>query len=220
MSKIRAIIFDFDGVIVESVDIKGKAFAHLFGLWPQHVPQILDYHMKHGGVSRFEKFDWIYKNLLQKPLSEHEMDSLAEQFSEYVYEQVIKCPFVEGAKEFILKHHKDISLFVVSATPQNEIRSIVRKRGLEKYFVAVFGFPPHKYETYQKILLEYRLNREEVLAVGDAIDDYKGAEKAGLKFIGRITNGKNPFINLRVEALVKNLFALESLIDEKEPVTN
>ena len=38
--QIESIIFDFDGVIIESVDIKGWAFGKLFERYPEYVDEI------------------------------------------------------------------------------------------------------------------------------------------------------------------------------------
>jgi beta-phosphoglucomutase-like phosphatase (HAD superfamily) len=49
---LRAIVFDFDGVILESADIKTNAFRALFASYPEHVDQIVDFHLRNAGVSR------------------------------------------------------------------------------------------------------------------------------------------------------------------------
>ncbi len=41
---IKAILFDFDGVILESMDIKTKAFSKLFTKYPEYVDQIVKLH--------------------------------------------------------------------------------------------------------------------------------------------------------------------------------
>ncbi len=61
---IKAIIFDLDGVILESADIKTKAFLKLFEAFPKHVDVILDYHVKNMGISRYVKLRHIYNNML------------------------------------------------------------------------------------------------------------------------------------------------------------
>lgn len=66
MKPIDAIFFDFDGVILESVDIKGWAFGKLFENYPQHVDEIVAFHFANGGMSRFDKFRYIYKKYLKK----------------------------------------------------------------------------------------------------------------------------------------------------------
>ena len=97
---IRAIVFDFDGVLVESVEVKTRAFARLFaGETPEAVERIVTYHRQHGGISRFEKFETIYRDLLKRPLSEEIFHALCEQFSRLVVEEVVAAPWVEGALE-------------------------------------------------------------------------------------------------------------------------
>jgi len=41
---IKAIIFDFDGVIIESMDVKTKAFTFLFKDYLEHLPEIINLH--------------------------------------------------------------------------------------------------------------------------------------------------------------------------------
>ena len=49
---IRGIAFDFDGVLVESVDVKTRAYARMFEEYGADiVSKVVDYHMGNGGVS-------------------------------------------------------------------------------------------------------------------------------------------------------------------------
>jgi len=52
------------GVILESVDIKGWAFGGLFEAYPEYVDEIVIFHHANRGMSRFDKFRYIYKNIL------------------------------------------------------------------------------------------------------------------------------------------------------------
>ena len=55
--KIKNIFFDFDGVIAESVSAKTDAFKELYLPYGGKIAnEVVQYHIKHGGVSRFEKF--------------------------------------------------------------------------------------------------------------------------------------------------------------------
>ena len=90
---IRAIVFDFDGVLVESVDVKTHAYARLFKEYGKDiVSKVVDYHVKNGGVSRFVKFRTIYSKILKKPLSEDIFKSLCDQFSNIVVDEVVAAP--------------------------------------------------------------------------------------------------------------------------------
>ena len=56
---IRAIIFDFDGVIVDSVDVKGLAFAEIYSKYGGGIAEkVLSHHRSNGGMSRKVKFKY------------------------------------------------------------------------------------------------------------------------------------------------------------------
>lgn len=66
---IKAIIFDFDGVIIESAEIKTDAFRTLFAGYPDMLPEIIAHHQKNSGISRYKKFRYIYEKILGQELS-------------------------------------------------------------------------------------------------------------------------------------------------------
>ncbi len=182
---IRAIIFDFDGVILDSVDIKTRAFARLF---EEHGPevsrQVVEHHLAHGGVSRFRKFAHIYEHILHHPMPEGESERLGEKFSALVFDEVTKAAWIPGAPEFLQQHHGSCLFFIASGTPQEELERIVKLRDLEKYFTGVFGSPTTKDEIIRRIMTQHDLNAPEVMFVGDAMTDYQAAQSGKVSFIG------------------------------------
>ena len=60
---VGAVVFDCDGVILESMRAKGDAFRQLFDGEPAHQDAIEAFHHAHGGMSRYEKFDRIYADI-------------------------------------------------------------------------------------------------------------------------------------------------------------
>ena len=212
MTKYKAIIFDFDGVILESMNIKTEAFRVLFQDYPDHVDAIVDYHIENGGISRFVKFEYIYREMLNLPFDDAKSKELGEEFSRIVLEAILKCPFVEGAHEFLQKYSSEIPFFVASGTPHEELKLIVEERGLAPYFKGVYGTPALKPEIIHKILDEEGFAKEEVAYVGDAFSDYGDAQKAEVPFIGRTIPGEpNPFQGLNVP-LIKDLNDLEKIV--------
>lgn len=193
--KAKAIIFDFDGTILESMDVKTKAFAVLFGGYPEKINEIVALHTSHGGMSRFEKFEKIHSDILNEPLSEEKKQELSNQFSQLVYQGVLSSPFVEGAKEFLDKYQGKLPMFIASGTPDSEIKSLVKDKELGQYFKDVLGSPAKKSEIISKILKDFNFQPQDVIFVGDAIDDYEGAKAAGVKFVW-CTKENNPFKEL------------------------
>ena len=57
-------IFDFDGVLVDSVELKTIAFVHLYEEYGSHIVDlVIAFHCKNGGMSRFEKFKYFHNNI-------------------------------------------------------------------------------------------------------------------------------------------------------------
>ena len=88
---IKAIILDFDGVILESCEIKTQAFRKLFEDYPEHVNTIVKYHRHHGGVSRYKKITYFYNNILKQPLNDEKLEELGKRFSRLVLDEVKRC---------------------------------------------------------------------------------------------------------------------------------
>lgn len=195
---IKAVIFDFDGVIVESADIKTNAFRKLFEReHSDKVDLIVNYHLQNMGISRYIKFRHIYKNILGLPLPKGLEDELGEKFSRIALTEVLNAPFVPGAVEFLRENHERYSLFVASGTPHEELCHVIKERGLLKYFSEVRGSPPGKSEIISDILRRHVLSTDKVVFVGDAESDLLAAQQTGLHFIGRSNNGGNKFSNCK-----------------------
>jgi phosphoglycolate phosphatase len=189
---IKAILFDFDGVIVDSVNVKTEAFRELFSREKDHLSEIIDFHLANGGMSRFVKFELIYRDILRRVLSDEESKELGERFSQLVMQQVINCPYIPGALEFIKKHFQDIPLFIASGTPQNELQEIMLQRGLRLYFKEIHGSPCSKAEIIRDILARYHFKLNEMPFIGDAINDYKASVETQIPFYGYKENDLFP----------------------------
>jgi phosphoglycolate phosphatase-like HAD superfamily hydrolase len=181
------LVFDFDGVLVESVDAKGDAFALLFREFGSDIAErVRQHHLANGGMSRFDKFRFYYRELLGQTLTDAELGHLAARFSELVFERVLKAPFVVGAVEALAYFAEaGLPMYVVSATPQEEVRELVARRSLSNYFHNVFGSPEPKPEALRAILDATRRPATSVAFLGDALADYEAAVQTGVTFIAR-----------------------------------
>jgi len=94
---IRVAVFDFDGVVLESTDIKTRAFSQLF----DGDERALAHHLEHAGVSRYEKFRYIHEEILGISYTDEDEQRLGVRFSELVLDEVMRCPFVPGARELL-----------------------------------------------------------------------------------------------------------------------
>jgi phosphoglycolate phosphatase-like HAD superfamily hydrolase len=181
---LRAVVFDFDGVLVDSVGIKSAAFA---GLYPQESDAFRDsvvrHHLAHGGISRMQKIAHFEQLRTGRPAASERVDELAEQFAELVTERVISAPEMQGALELLGYLYGRFPLFVCSGTPEPELRRIVRSRGWDRYFDGVFGSPREKKVILRSIAASLRCPLEDILMIGDASTDLESSLAVGARFV-------------------------------------
>ena len=82
LEQFSAIIFDFDGVIAESVEIKTEAFRDMYAPYGKEVSdKVVDHHLKNGGMSRFEKIPFYHRSFLGKDLSKSQIVDLGKHLA-------------------------------------------------------------------------------------------------------------------------------------------
>ncbi len=186
---IKAIIFDFDGVILESASIKTDAFAEMVKAYPSEIgKKFVEFHLAHMGISRKVKFQYLIEDLLGESCTEDKLDTLGQKFSEIVHSKILAAPFVSGVREFLESSYKKLFFYIASGTPQEEMRQIIVERGIEKFFAAVYGSPAKKEEIVEHMMQAQGYRKEDVLFVGVADTDIFAARALRIHFVGRSTS--------------------------------
>lgn len=194
---IKTIIFDFDGVILDSNKAKGQAFVKLFKNQNQNIKKkIYDFHINNIGKSREYKIKHIIKNILKKKLSKNNLSFLSKKFSLIVFEKVIKSKYILGVKEFLKYNSANYNFHLSTATPYNEIISILQKKKIFNFFDSIHGSPESKDQHIKKILKNWKYKKKEIIFIGDSLNDYRVAKKNGIIFFG-IKNEFNNFDKLK-----------------------
>jgi phosphoglycolate phosphatase-like HAD superfamily hydrolase len=188
---IQVIILDFDGTIIESVGIKDRAFRELFKDYPDHLDEIMAYHLSHNATVRFEKFRHITENILKKEYTDHIARDLSDRFSKLVFQRIVECPYVPGAEDFLEYFQDKVSLYLISISPAEEFEKILQARDLKKYFKGIYTVPWIKTDAIKDILQNERISPEEAVFIGDSFEDYLAANEIGIFFLGR--NSGKPF---------------------------
>jgi len=181
----KAIALDFDGVVVESVGIKNKAFHMLFERYSDHIEEITAYHLSHNATIRYEKFKYITEKILGQVYDEPTKQRLCNEYSQYVVDQILKCPFVGGAVEFLKAFQKQVPLFMVSVNPPKELDYLLKERGVRQYFREIYGYEWPKKDALIDIASKENIEPAEIIFIGDSPEDYQAAIDAGTQFLGR-----------------------------------
>ena len=183
--KLKVLALDFDGTLVESNKIKDNAFYSIFGEWPEHRDAMMRWHLANNTMVRQDKFRYFVEIILGQQGDYELIEKLSKKFSELSYKAIVDCSMVDGAQEFLDAFRNKVQMLLVSATPHNELKKILKARRLINYFIEIQGGPINKVEVLKKIIYVKKISPDEMLYIGDSPEDQQAAKTLGSHFIGR-----------------------------------
>jgi len=183
LTKYQTLVFDCDGVVLNSNKVKTQAFYEATKYYGHEPAQALvDYHVANGGISRYLKFEYFLKEILQTDIEESELQYLLNYFANAVKQGLMKCQVAAGLDE-LKEKTRHANWLIVSGGDQAELREVFKARGmLDLFNGGIFGSPDDK----DKILAREKLSKnidENALFLGDSKYDFLAASKAGLDFV-------------------------------------
>jgi phosphoglycolate phosphatase-like HAD superfamily hydrolase len=185
LQKYKSIVFDCDGVVLDSNQIKTDAYfrtAKNLGATDAQARSLVDYHVKLGGISRYHKFDYYLREIIHQPVTDHAITVLLDEFSRELEVGLMGCDVAEGLVTLRDATPK-ANWMILSGGDQQEIRTLFTKRDLAKYFDAgLFGSPDNKDIVLAREIAAGNLQFP-ALFIGDSKYDYEAATKAGLDFV-------------------------------------
>jgi phosphoglycolate phosphatase-like HAD superfamily hydrolase len=184
--KYQHILFDFDGVLAESNEIRFNGFRKLFKDYPRNqVEQLVEYAKANGGVSRYKKIEFFFSTIRKESISPESVNHLANQFSKLVIQNVLEAKPVKGSLEFLKKYFNQFDFAIVSGSDQKELREVCKGRGIDIFFKRILGSPTEKKDNIAKLLSDFEWDRDKSLYVGDSNNDLEAAKANNIDFIGR-----------------------------------
>ena len=102
LDRYNFLVFDCDGVILDSNRIKTDGFKFALAKYPvEKVEQLISFHQTKGGISRYEKFEYFFKKILGLDDFESNYQNSLLKFSSYMDKELFKVNLVEGVEDFI-----------------------------------------------------------------------------------------------------------------------
>lgn len=181
--KYNSIIFDCDGVILQSNQLKTQAFRKaLSNESIELVKKFIDYHKQNGGISRYLKFKYFYNEIKNESYSDQEINLAIDKYSKLVREELLLVEYVPGFLSVInfLNKHK-IKCFVISGGDQLELNNIFKKRNIYKKFFRILGSPVSKKQHLKNLILNSEIQRP-IIFFGDSHSDLDASIKYQLDF--------------------------------------
>lgn len=178
-NRFRFFFWDFDGVVKDSIAVKGNAFVFFCSSFGLSADFIKEYHKEFGGVNRTVKIRSLAE-LAGIDLDLVELKNVENKFSEYVVSKVIDSPWVKGARECLFAWSGKQAL--ISASPESELLMICDELNLSELFVEIGGYPQCKSQFVSNILSKFGLVGSECLYFGDSMVDSEAAQCNGVNF--------------------------------------
>lgn len=183
--KLKALILDFDGVVIESNEVKTDAFRRLFARYPDHSEAMMAFHFANISLGRMDKIDELLRRLGAQGATELRSE-LAATYSQHVRTQINTVPLVHGAIGFLETASAELPLYLASVTPEAELADTLAARNLGHWFKGVYGCPPwNKPAAIRDVLAREGVAPEDCLLIGDSAGDQRAARVTGVTFIGR-----------------------------------
>ena len=154
------VIFDCDGVILDSNKIKTEAFQKVLKKYPiKHVNKLVRFHKLNGGISRIIKFQYFFDNIMKIENKKKLINNALLQFEKIVFYKLKNARYIKGVLKFIysLKKNK-IKLFIVSGGLEGELKKVFKYRKKKSYFNEILGSPKTKENNVKYLIKKYSLN--------------------------------------------------------------
>lgn len=182
----KTLLWDFDGVIVDSQVIRDKGFTEVLRDFPtEEVEKLLAFHRENGGLSRYVKFRYFFEEIRKEKIPESRLSEMADRFSEIMRLELIKKEYlIPETLSFIQKHYETRNMHIISGSDGEELRFLCNSLGIARYFISIEGSPTPKQDLVQAVLENYSYSPSETVLIGDAINDFHAAEKNGVDFLG------------------------------------
>lgn len=180
------LVFDCDGVVLNSNKVKTKAFYQATLPYGEAAAQaMVDYHVAHGGVSRYKKFAYFLEKIvpdIAPSAKGPDLETLLMYYADEVRQGLLTCEVAEGLLQ-LRKQTPNTRWLIVSGGDQAELRDIFKRRGLADMFDGgIFGSPDAK-----EVILAREIAKGNIevpaLFLGDSKYDYQAANETGLCFV-------------------------------------
>lgn len=211
---IKVIIFDYDGVIVDSFPAVHAVYQRISKKLGKKCPETLD---------GFKKIYAAHSTGLMTNLgfTQEEVKKANDMYQVEILKE--QPPFFPGIKEIIESLHAKHRLILVSSSPKPEVTAKLKKLGIINCFERIIaGETPgsmKKIPALKALLSDLNMDLDEIVMIGDRLYDHNDAKAVGIKLIlveygwgydrSKIPDHKQNVVVNKPSDLIKAIAAIE-----------
>lgn len=185
--KLKAILFDLDGVIIDSFN----AWFKIFNKTRKH------YKLTEVSEQEFEKKIWgtCFENSTKKYFKGIELEEITKFYFSRIEEFKSNTKLNENVKETLEKiKQKGIKTAIVSNTNQKSVSEILKHHKLSRFFDTILGGDSVEHgkpapDSLLEACKQLGVKTSESIMVGDTFNDKGAAKNANVFFIGYNIDG-------------------------------
>lgn len=184
----KVLVFDFDGVLADSNEMKYHAWLELF-------PEDKDFMREVLSTMYFNTRFTILRHVFQirgvaGEELEQKIQEYAAKYNTIVQQGVLRLGLISGVYETLETLSLKFRLYINSGTMENPLRESARDLGISHLFTQIFGAPRTKAENLARIMHGEKMSSHDIVMIGDGDPDYHAAKRYNIFFIG-VTNTWN-----------------------------
>ncbi len=211
---IKAIFFDFDGVIMDTMDVKLDSYCYALQKFNFPRKKIREFQLRYTGLSRKKILVLIYEHLSGEKVTETIAKNMFNRFAEHDEKSRSMMKPIPESFAFLKKVYSQYYTALISGTPQDVIKKTVEFHKLTPYFDDIQGSPKLKSDIIRGLLKKQKLLANECVFIGDGKTDQDAAEACCIKFVG-LNRGLVSFEHNRAWMVVTSLMDLLPHLDFK-----
>ncbi|MEM6523607.1 MAG: HAD hydrolase-like protein [Bacteroidota bacterium] len=186
LTDFKVVLWDFDGVILDSMPIRELGFRKVLEEYSEDkVELLITYHNKNGGLSRYNKFDYFFRNILETAIDDKRIQELARNFSTEMKKLLTdKSLLIKDSLSYIKSYFSTQEFHIVSGSDNFELNFLAKELEINQYFRSINGSPTPKKQIVNKLIINNTWGLDEVCLIGDSFNDLEAAHNNGITFIG------------------------------------
>ena len=180
------IFWDFDGVIINSDEIRRSAFENSLKEYKKEdVNSLISFHNQNGGLSRYVKFKYFFKEILNQKLTDNQLNKLLFTYSDFCMKHLGERKNLNSsALRFIKRYFKKKKFHIASGSDNFELNKLCNQLEISDFFISISGSPEPKEKIIQRVIKENGYSNDIICLIGDSINDYDAANYNEISFFG------------------------------------
>ena len=182
---IKVICWDLDGTLIDSNHVRTDGFKFIFKSFPENkVSRLIEYHKENGGLSRYHKINYFFKNIIGIKIEEDKKRNYAIEYANYMKQYLLNSSLKFSYTDRLLGYLKNYSQVLITASDEVEAKQVCRAIKIDHFFNEIYGSPKTKEQNFQKLKKNMLKDFNELVYIGDTVNDFEVCKKLNIKFVG------------------------------------